>query len=138
MIDFKNKDCIELHSLIESLGHYCYQLDNEWVVSDLEFVQEVIDNFTPSLPDLTPRQFKYMLASTGIDISIDRSLEKIRSVNLEIYAQIVSQLYGGTVYFWDKSLSLCNQIKLILLQDNPNLNLDEENLKIIWLLASKI
>lgn len=135
-IDFKGKNCRELHLAILKAGQHCYRLDNEWVISNIDAVQDIIDVFEKKMPDLTPRQFKYMLAASGIYPTMDAVALVLQSMSLELYAQVVSQLDGGTVYFWQKSLDLCNQLKPLILQQNPNLNLDEANLRVLWTLAS--
>lgn len=136
MLDLKDKDCEELWQAVRAAGHVCYEMDGQWVVSNVEAVQAIIDNFEMPMPDLTPRQFKYMLAASGIYPTMDAVALVLQSMSLELYAQVVSQLDGGTVYFWQKSLDLCNQLKPLILQQNPNLNLDEANLRVLWTLAS--
>lgn len=136
MIDLKGKDCPDLWKEVAKAGQFCYELDGQWVVSDEVAVQAIIDDFVIPMPDLTPRQFKYMLAASGIYPVMSAVAAVLQQQSLELYAQVVSQLDGGTVYFWQKSLDLCNQLKPLILQQNPNLNLNEANLRVLWTLAS--
>lgn len=135
MIDLKDKDCIELHEEIYKQGHYLYEKDGEVVVSDETIVQEIIDNFVVPLPNLSPRKFKYMLAATGIDDVVEELLLMIKDSNRAAYAQIKSQLEGASFYEWEKSKLLKNQLMPQLLTINPNLLLDDDNLKLIWMIA---
>lgn len=136
MLDFKGKFCAELLLKLTEQKLTLNENGFEDCVYDEVAIQQVIDDFVMPMPDLTPRQFKYMLAASGIYPTMDAVALVLQSMSLELYAQVVSQLDGGTVYFWQKSLDLCNQLKPLILQQNPNLNLDEANLRVLWTLAS--
>ena len=138
MIRFNNKDIFDIESALKN-ANLALTFDAEGGViscTDPVAAQAIIDALPEPMPDLTPRQFKYMLAASGIYPTMDAVSLVLQSMSLELYAQVVSQLDGGTVYFWQKSLDLCNQLKPLILQQNPNLNLDEANLRVLWTLAS--
>ena len=83
-----------------------------------------------SVPDLTPRQFKRFFALSGLDVFIDHSLPALRAANPEMYADGVSQLDGGTVYFYDVAENFMTQLLHIL----PNAPIvDFEQLKQLWI-----
>ena len=137
MIDFKNKDIGLMQKAIADANQMLTTDGNgNWLCSDFAAVQAIIDALPELMPDLTPRQFKYMLAASGIYPVMPAVAVVLQSTSLELYAQVVSQLDGGTVYFWQKSFDLCNQLKPLILQQNPDLNLDEANLRVLWTLAS--
>ena len=67
---------------------------------------------------------------SGLNVFIDQSLPALRAANPELYADVVSQLNGGTVYFYAVAESFMSQ----LLQIFPNApTVDFEQLKQLWI-----
>ena len=62
------------------------------------------------MPVLTLRQFKRFFVLSGLGVFIDQSLPELRAANPEMYADVVSQLDGGTVYFYDVAESFMTQL----------------------------
>ena len=77
-----------------------------------------------SVPVLTLRQFKRFFVLSGLDIFIDQSLPTLRAANPEMYADVVSQLDDGTVYFYDVAESFMTQM-LHILPNAPTVDFDQ-------------
>ena len=97
--------------------------------------QLFIDNFEDLVPTLSPRQFQYLLALTGLDLAMDKVLEQLRTIDIETYAQCKSQLSGASYFEWDKSKVLYTQLKPMIVALNPELDFTVEDLKLKWLLC---
>lgn len=138
MIDLKGKSCIELDDAIRDAGHFLYELDGKFVASDEAAIQAIIDDFEMPLPNLTPREFKYLLAATGIKQAVDILLPALYETDREVYARIYSQLEGARYYEWTKTVAMKDYLALQLQAINPDLNLDTENLKVLWAMAYAI
>ncbi len=93
-------------------------------------INAAIAAYVAPVPDLTPRQFKRFFVLSGLDVFIDQNLPALRAANPELYADVVSQLDGGTVYFYDVAESFMTQLLHIL----PNApTVDFEQLKQLWI-----
>ena len=77
MVDFKGRLPSDVYSAIEIAGHYLrYNIENcEYDCSDFNAVQAIIDALPDPMPELSPRQFNYLLAVTGLVPLIDESLK---------------------------------------------------------------
>lgn len=138
MLDFSNKPVDVLVTRLLAANIPTKKVGDKWTViaKDKEVAaQAVIDAYEVPVPDLTPRQFRYLLAITGLDVDLPSTLTNLRLMDIELYAQCKSQLDGGTVYFWNKSWALFSEIKPLLLQTNPELDFTEDTLKSIWMSA---
>ena len=120
-------------------GFVTYTLDGNRVTErygqalteqDQSDLNALIAAYVTPVPDLTPRQFKRFYMLSGLDIFINQNLESLRTTNPEMYADVISQLEGGTVYFWSVAESFMSQ----LLQIFPNPpTVDFEQLKQLWI-----
>lgn len=120
-------------------GFMTYTLDGKRITErhskplteqDQTELDALIAAYVAPVPDLTPRQFKRFFVLSGLDVFIDQSLPALRLVNPELYADVVSQLDGGTVYFYDVAESFMTQLLHIL----PNAPaVDFEQLKQLWI-----
>ena len=71
---------------------------------------------------------------SGLDVFIDQNLPALRAANPEMYADVVSQLDGGTVYYWHVAEYFMTQLLHIL----PNApTVDFEQLKQLWIAQSE-
>lgn len=91
-----------------------------------------IEDVVP-VPDLTPRQFKRFFALSGLDVFIEQSLPALRRENPELYADVISQLDGGTVYYWAVAEYFLTQL-LQILPHSPAV--DFEQLRQLWIAQS--
>ena len=132
MIEYIEKG-IGLHEHLNMLGLGIANIDGVWQsVNDASHddINAAIAAYVAPVPDLTPRQFKRFFVLSGLDVFIDQSLPALRAANPEIYADVVSQLNGGTVYFYDVAESFMTQLLHIL----PNAPaVDFEQLKQLWI-----
>ena len=100
-----------LHELLNSIGLGIANIDGVWQsVNDASHddIDAAIAAYVAPVPDLTPRQFKLFVPS-GMDVFIDQSLPVTRRES-RLYADVVSQLNGGTVYFYDVAESFMTHI----------------------------
>lgn len=131
MIEYIEKG-IGLHEHLNMLGLGISQVDGVWQSvngASHDDINAAIAAYVAPVPDLTPRQFKRFFVLSGLDIFIDQSLPALRSANPELYADVVSQLNGGKVFYW----SLTKHFMTQLLEIFPNAPaVDFEQLKQLW------
>ena len=124
---------IGLHEHLDMLGLGIANIDGVWQsVNDASHddINAAIAAYVAPVPDLTPRQFKRFFVLSGLDVFIDQNLPALRAANPEMYADVVSQLDGGTVYFYGVAESFMTQLLHIL----PNAPaVDFELLKQLWI-----
>lgn len=120
-------------------GFVTYTLDGNRVTErygqalteqDQSDLNALIAAYVAPVPDLTPRQFKRFFALSGVDVFIEESLPALRLVNPVMYADVVSQLEGGTVYYYAVAELFMTQLLHIF----PNApTVDFEQLKQLWI-----
>ena len=132
MINYIEKG-IGLHEHLNTLGLGISQVDGVWQSvngASHDDISAAIAAYVAPVPDLTPRQFKRFFVLSGLDVFIDQSLPALRAANPEMYADVVSQLDGGTVYFYDVAENFMTQLLHIF----PNAPaVDFEQLKQLWI-----
>ena len=132
MIEYIEKG-IGLHEHLNALGLGITQRDGVWQsVNDASHddINAAIAAYVAPVPDLTPRQFKRFFVLSGLDVFIDQSLPALRTANPVMYADVVSQLDGGTVYYYAVAESFMTQLLHIF----PNAPaVDFEQLKQLWI-----
>ena len=132
MINYTEKG-IGLHEHLNALGLGIANIDGVWQsVNDASHddINAAIAAYVAPVPDLTPRQFKRFFVLSGLDVFIDQSLPALRAANPEMYADVVSQLNGGTVYYYAVAESFMTQLLHIF----PNAPaVDFEQLKQLWI-----
>ena len=136
MIEYIEKG-IGLHEHLNMLGLGITQRDGVWQsVNDASHddINTAIAAYVAPVPDLTPRQFKRFFVLSGLDVFIEQSLPALRAANPEMYADVVSQLDGGTVYFYAVAEHFITQL-LQILPSPPAV--DFEQLKQLWIAQSE-
>ena len=132
MIEYIEKG-FDLHEHLDMLGLGIANIDGVWQsVNDASHddINAAIAAYVAPVPDLTPRQFKRFFVLSGLDVFIDQSLPALRAANPELYADVVSQLNGGTVYYYAVAESFMTQLLHIF----PNAPaVDFEQLKQLWI-----
>lgn len=143
MIIFTQELTKELYEHLLELGlGIQHSVENGWVTIDPsktdEEVNEAIENFKPHMPNLSPRQFKYLLLITDLEDNLQLILSQLKTVDIYLYADIKSQIDGGLTYFFDKTWTLLNNpiFKDALSQLKPELNLSENNVRNLWITAA--
>lgn len=86
--------------------------------------------------DLTPSQFYYLLAKTGLDDVINSMLPRLKNDNIDKYSAYKSYLYGARYYEFSKSYNMYEDIKSKLLLIDQSLNFTLEELKNLWIESS--
>ena len=61
---------------------------------------------------------------SGLGVFIDQSLPELRAANPEMYADVVSQLDGGTVYFYGVAENFMTQM-LHILPNAPTVDFEQ-------------
>ena len=132
MIEYIEKG-IGLHEHLNMLGLGIANIDGVWQSvngASHDDINAAIAAYVAPVPDLTPRQFKRFFVLSGLDIFIDQNLPALRAANPEMYADVVSQLDGGTVYYYAVAENFMSQ----LIQIFPNApTVDFEQLKQLWI-----
>ena len=100
--------------------------------------QALIDKTYYGMKDLTPTQFYYLLANSGLDDAIDVLLPPLRTENLSKYSMYKSYLNGARFYEFSKAYHMYLDIKAKILAVNPLLDYTLEQLKTLWLEASQV
>ena len=132
MINYIEKG-IGLHEHLNAIGLGIANIDGVWQsVNDASHddINAAIAAYVAPVPDLTSRRFKRFFVLSGLDVFIDQSLPALRAANPELYADVVSQLDGGTVYFYDVAENFMSQL-LQMLPNPPAV--DFEQLKQLWI-----
>ena len=137
-LDLKDNNINDIIKTLIKEGFLITKIKNEWttIPSTKEGEAQVfIDNMNIKLPNLTPRQFRYLLARNGLDTVMNTVLEQLRETNLEVYAHCKSQLDGASYFEWEKAKALYAQLKPMIVALNPELDFTVEDLKLKWLLC---
>lgn len=103
--------------------------------------QNLIDNYIKNrdqIPHLLPVQFRYMLSKSGLEQSMLILLNALQTLDIERYAIYNAYLNSARYYEFNKTLNMYNDIKSKLIEINPNLNFTTEELKLMWINASKV
>jgi len=136
MINYTEKG-IGLHEHLNGIGLGISQVDGVWQSvngASHDDINAAIAAYVAPVQDLTPRQFKRFFVLSGLDVFIDQSLPALRAANPELYADVVSQLDGGTVFYW----ALTELFMTQLLEIFPNApSVDFEQLKQLWIAQSE-
>ena len=120
-------------------GFMTYTLDGKRITErhskplteqDQTELDALIAAYVAPVPDLTPRQFKRFFVLSGLDVFIDQNLPALRLANPELYADVVSQLDGGTVYFYDVAESFMTRL-LHILPNTPTVDFEQ-----LWIAQS--
>lgn len=86
--------------------------------------------YVEPVPELTPRQFKRFFVLSGLDVFVSQNLPALRSTNPEMYADVVSQLEGGKVFYWPLTEHFMKQL-VALLPNAPAVDFDQ--LRSLWI-----
>ena len=126
-----------LHEHLNAIGLGIANIDGVWQSvngASHDDINAAIAAYVAPVPDLTPRQFKRFFVLSGLDVFIDQSLPALRAANPEMYADVVSQLDGGKVFYWALTERFMTQLLHIL----PNAPaVDFEQLKQLWIEQSE-
>lgn len=100
--------------------------------------QSIIDKEYYKMENLLPTQFYYLLARSGLDDAINILLPPLKDENINKYSAYKSYLNGARFYEFSKALRMYLDIKEKLLLIDGDLNFTIEQLKEMWIEASKI
>lgn len=132
MINYIEKG-IGLHEHLNSIGLGIANIDSIWQSvngASHDDINAAIAAYVAPVPDLTPRQFKRFFVLSGLDVFIDQSLPALRAANPELYADVVSQLDGGKVFYWALTERFMSQL-LQILPSPPAVDFDQ--LRQLWI-----
>lgn len=132
MIEYIEKG-IGLHEHLNSIGLGIANIDGVWQSvngASHDDINAAIAAYVAAVPDLTPRQFKRFFVLSGLDVFIDQSLPALRAANTELYADVVSQLDGGKVFYWALTERFMSQL-LQILPSPPAVDFDQ--LRQLWI-----
>ena len=132
MVEYIEKG-IGLHEHLNSIGLGIANIDGVWQSvngASHDDIDAAIAAYVAPVPDLTPRQFKRFFVLSGLDVFIDQSLPALRAANPEVYADVVSQLDGGKVFYWALTERFMSQL-LQILPNPPAVDFDQ--LRQLWI-----
>lgn len=104
--------------------------------NDLDEINKTINEVI--LPNLLPTQFYWLLAKAGLETPVNTFLEGIKETNIEEYAIYRGFLRGARFYEFKKSHEMFTAVKPYLLETDPTLQLELEDMKALWKLAAKV
>ena len=106
--------------------------------SNADKAQAIIDRMYYKMPDLLPTQFYFLLAKSGLDNAINTLLTPSQSEDLNKYAMYKAYLTSARYYEFSKALAMYTDIKDKILLVDLTLDFTVEQLKEMWVEASKI
>lgn len=100
--------------------------------------QYLIDKLHYGVSELTPNQFYYLLAKTGLDDAIETLLPPLKLEDINKYSRYKAYLYGAKSYEFSKAYTLYLDIKAKILAVNSSLDFTVNELKTVWEEASSV
>ena len=100
--------------------------------------QAIIDDLASRMPDLVPVQFHFMLNKYGFDGAIAQLLPALKTEDINKYAMYKAYLEQVRYYEFQKSLVMFEEIRDKFSEFNEDLNFSTEQLRDMWIEASKI
>ena len=100
--------------------------------------QAIIDDLASRMPDLVPVQFHFMLNKYGFDGAIAQLLPALKTEDINKYAMYKAYLEQARYYEFQKSLVMFEEIRDKFSEFNEDLNFSTEQLRNMWIEASKI
>jgi hypothetical protein len=141
-MSLQNREELMMEEFLLKNGYTSYVLDGQLIVkkdgntaTDAQLAEyySLVESYVPPAPSLTPRQFKRFFLLANLDLFVDQNLPALRAINAELYADVVSQLEGGTEFYWH----LTEQFMRQLLQIVPNAPaVDFDKLRQLWIMQS--
>lgn len=118
-----------------------FKVENNEVKVPAQFsakAQAIIDELANRMPDLLPAQFHFMLNKYGFDDAITQLLPALKTENIDKYAMYKAYLEQARFYEFSKTLEMFNDIKDKFAAIDESLDFTVEQLKAMWLEASKV
>lgn len=100
--------------------------------------QTLINNAYYGVTDLTPTQFYYLLAKSGLDDVIEQLLPPLKIEDINKYSSYKSYLYGARVYDFARAFEIYTDIKAKIIAIDSSLNFTIYDLKSLWVEASGV
>ena len=140
VVDLKRFGVVEARELLSSLGIFSKVVGDELQVLSFQAVkaQSIIDDLANQMPDLLPVQFHFMLNKYGFDNVIAQLLPALKTEDLDKYAMYKAYLEQARFYEFEKTLAMFNDIKSKFVAVNESLDFTSEQLKSMWIEASRV
>ena len=140
VVDLKRFGVVEARELLSSLGIFSKVVGDELQVLSFQAVkaQSIIDDLANQMPDLLPVQFHFMLNKYGFDNVIAQLLPALKTEDLDKYAMYKAYLEQARFYEFEKTLAMFNDIKSKFVAVNESLDFTLEQLKSMWIEASRV
>ena len=140
VVDLKRFGVVEAKELLSSLGIFSKVVGDELQVLSFQAVkaQSIIDDLANQMPDLLPVQFHFMLNKYGFDGAIASLLPALKTEDLDKYAMYKAYLEQARFYEFEKTLAMFNDIKSKFVAVNESLDFTSEQLKSMWIEASRV
>ena len=100
--------------------------------SDDAAVQALLDTWIEPVPDLTPPQFEYLLALTGLDEVWTALEDSVKKKDCALLAELRGQRRKSRFVF-DVTLQFVSQFLADAVAATPGVDLSEETIKALWL-----
>lgn len=116
---------------VERAGHWLICVDGVWQSSDDDAVQAIIDSYVEPVPDLTPAQFAFLLALTGLD-DVWANLETtLKASDRAQYAMLYAQKFQKRFVF-DVTMAMVSRFAAFV---PPETDLSEPTIRAAWMQA---
>ncbi len=139
MINYVEKG-IGLHEHLNSIGLGIVNIDGIWQsVNDANHddINAAIESYEQPLPNLTPKQWRVLLALIDVADKIQTALAQVKAADRVQYAHLYAAIYGSEYYEYGVAVNLFASIKPIFMAIDDQLDLSDAALKDAWLTASQ-
>lgn len=100
--------------------------------------QTLLNKAYYGVTDLTPTQFYYLLAKSGLDDAIEQLLPPLKIEDIDKYSNYKSYLYGARTYDFAKAFEMYTDIKDKIIAIDSSLSFTVYDLKALWIEASRV
>ena len=122
---------------INASGHAVACFGGQWMASDAAAVQAIIDAWVEPVPDLTPPQFEYLLALTGLDDVWAALEDGVKKKDRALLAVLRAQRRQSRFVF-DVTMQFIAQFMADAVAATPGVDLSEATIKAAWVAAAAV
>jgi hypothetical protein len=140
VVDLKRFGAVEAKELLTGQGIFSKVVGNDLQVLSFQVssAQQQIDRLAEQMPDLLPVQFHFMLNKYGFDGAIASLLPALKTEDLDKYAMYKAYLEQARFYEFEKTLVMFTEIQDKFAAVDESLNFTLEQLKSMWIEASRV
>lgn len=139
MIHYTEKG-IGLHEHLNSIGLGIANIDDVWQsVNDASHddINAAIESYEQPLPNLTPKQWRVLLALIDVADKIQTVLAQVKAADRVQYAHLYAAIYGSEYYEYQAAIGLFASVKPVFMAIDDQLDLSDAAIKDAWLIAAE-